>query len=129
MTHAFSRFSQNLLWGWAFLVPRFPFWFFFFLFFFFLSFVFCLFRAALSAYGGSQTRGQIGAIAAGLRHSYNNASSEQATPVTYATAHSNSRSLTHWERPGIEPASSWILVRFVNHWAITGTPWVHLFWT
>ena len=30
-------------------------------------------------------------------------------------------SLTHWPRPGIEPASSWILVRFVNHWAMTGT--------
>ena len=26
------------------------------------------------------------------------------------TAHSNTRSLTHWVRPGMEPASSWILV-------------------
>ena len=31
-------------------------------------------------------------------------------------------SLTHWERPGIQPASSWMPVRFVNHWATTGTP-------
>jgi len=30
--------------------------------------------------------------------------------------------LTHGARPGIEPASSWILVGFINHWAITGTP-------
>ena len=30
----------------------------------------------------------------------------------YTTAHGNTRSLTHWARPGIEPASSWILVRF-----------------
>jgi len=30
--------------------------------------------------------------------------------------------LTHWENPRIEPASSRILVRFVNHWATTGTP-------
>ena len=32
----------------------------------------------------------------------------------YITAHSNAGSLTHWARPGIEPASSWILVRFVS---------------
>ena len=31
-------------------------------------------------------------------------------------------SLTHWVRPGIKPASSWILVRFITHWATTGTP-------
>jgi len=42
--------------------------------------------------------------------------------VTYTTAHGNTRSLTHWMRPGIEPVSSWILVRFVTHWATTGTP-------
>ena len=29
--------------------------------------------------------------------------------------HGNAGSLTHWARPGIEPTSSWILVRFVNH--------------
>ena len=33
------------------------------------SFFFCLFRAALTAYGGSQARGHIGATAAGLHHS------------------------------------------------------------
>ena len=32
-------------------------------------FVFFLFRAALLAYGGSQARGRIGAVAAGLQHS------------------------------------------------------------
>ena len=37
---------------------------------------FCLFRAAPSAYGGSQDRGQIGAIAAGLCHSRSNSGSE-----------------------------------------------------
>ena len=30
--------------------------------------------------------------------------------VIYTIAHSNARSLTHWERPGIEPESLWILV-------------------
>ena len=38
----------------------------------------------------------------------------RAVPVTYTTAHSNARSLTYWERPGIGPASSWILVRCVT---------------
>ena len=84
-------------------------------FFFFFFFVFCLFVvvivvvaiswAAPAAYGGSQARGLIGAVAAGLCHS-----------------HSNARSLTHWARPGIEPATSWFLVGFVNHCATMGTP-------
>ena len=53
--------------------------------FLFLSFfsVFCLFRAASVAYAGSQAKGQIGAVAAGLHHSHSNAGSElhlQPTP-------------------------------------------------
>ena len=38
--------------------------------------LFCLFRAAPMAYGGSQARGPIGAAAASLRHSHSNARSE-----------------------------------------------------
>ena len=34
--------------------------------------------------------------------------------MTYTTAHSNTRSLTHWARPGIEPTTSWFLVRFIS---------------
>ena len=34
--------------------------------------------------------------------------------MTYTTAHGNAGSLTHWVRPGIEPTSSWILVRFIS---------------
>ena len=34
-----------------------------------LLFIFCLFRVTSVAYGGSQARGPIGAIAAGLHHS------------------------------------------------------------
>ena len=44
---------------------------------------------------------------------HSNARSElhlQATPQLTATP----GSLTHWARPGIEPASSWILVSFVS---------------
>ena len=37
-----------------------------------------------------------------------------AVYAIYTTAHSNIRSPIHWVRPGIEPASSWILVRFIS---------------
>ena len=55
--------------------------FFFFLFvvsFFLLFFLFSffLFRVALAAHGGSQARGLIEAVAAGLQHSHSNARSE-----------------------------------------------------
>ena len=36
--------------------------------------------------------------------------------------HHNAGSLNHWARPRIEPASPWILVRFLTHGATTGTP-------
>ena len=42
----------------------------------FFFFVFCLFRAAPAAYGGSQSRGPTGATAAGLHHSHSSAGSE-----------------------------------------------------
>ena len=38
--------------------------------------LFLLFRATPMAHGGSQARGRIGAIAAGLRHSHSNIRSE-----------------------------------------------------
>ena len=43
-------------------------------------------------------------------------------------SHRNARSLTHWARPGIEPTISWFLVRFVSHWAMTGTPYLGYDW-
>ena len=46
----------------------------------------------------------------------------QTTSVTYTTAHSNARFLIHWARTWIKPKTSWFPVRFVNHWATTGTP-------
>ena len=72
--------------GGAYVTPQMP-----------LTFFFCLPRAAFKAYGNSQAGGQIRAAAAGLHHS-----------------HSNTGSLTHWLRPGIKPASSWVLVRFIT---------------
>ena len=62
--------------------------------FIFLFFIFCLFRDTPVAYGGSQARGPIGAVAAGLCHSHSNSGSEPhlqptpqlvATPDTYPT--------------------------------------------
>ena len=82
-------------------------------FFSLFGFVLLLFRATPMAYGSSQTRGRIGATAASLHHSHSNGGI-QAASVTYTTAHGNIRSPTHWVRPGIEPASSWILVGLVS---------------
>ena len=41
--------------------------------------------------------------------------------ATYTPAHINAGFLTHWARPGMEPAFSWILVRFVS-----AEPWREL---
>ena len=49
---------------------------------FFVLFCFCYLRAIPSAYGGSQTSGQIGAVAAGLHHSHNNTRTEPRLPPT-----------------------------------------------
>ena len=69
---------------------------------YFFSFFFCLiFRAASTAYGSSQGRGQIGAAAACLCHSDSNARSElYLWPTT--TARGNAGSLIHWVGRGIE---------------------------
>ena len=42
----------------------------------------------------------------------------QATSMTYTTAHGNAGSLTHGARPGIGPATSRFLVRFIS-----AVPW------
>ena len=72
-------------------------------------FTYYLFRATPAAYGSAQARGGIGAAAAGLHYSHSSIGI-WATFVTYTSAYGNTRSLTHWERPGIEPTSSWTLV-------------------
>ena len=64
--------------------------FFFFVFFLFLS-------AAPAAYGGSQARGRIGAVAAGLRQSHSNAESE---PRLRPDLHHSS-----WQRRILNPLS------------------------
>lgn len=42
--------------------------------------------------------------------------------MTYTTACRNVRSLTHWSKPVMEPASSWTPVQFLTCWTTTGTP-------
>ena len=69
------------------------------------------------AYGG-----RIYAVAAGLCHSHSNMGSELGLRATYTTAQGDTRSLSHWGRPGMDPTSSWMLVRLVNCWATMGTP-------
>ena len=69
--------------------------------------LFWFFRAAPAVYGGSQARGPIESVTT----PYLQRDGVWATSVTYTTAHSTAGSLTHWGRPGIEPASSWMLAR------------------
>ena len=42
------------------------------------------------------------------------ATSDLSHDCVCTTAHSNTRSSIHWERPDIEPATSWFLVRLVS---------------
>ena len=64
------------------------------------------------AYGSSQARGQIRDAAADLHHSHSQ-HQIQAASVTHITPHDNTGSLAQKARPGIEPASSWILVGLI----------------
>ena len=77
-------------------------------------FIVLLFRAIPVAYGSSQARVWIWATAASLHHSHRNAGS----PI-------------HWARPGIEPASSWILVRFIStapQWELPASNFRYQIW-
>ena len=73
-----------------------------------------------AVYGSSWAGGWLRAGAAGLHCSHSN-NGLWDTSVIYATAHSNTGFLIHWARPEIEPVSLWIRVRFLTHWATTGT--------
>ena len=95
------------------------------LFYFILFHLFYLcFRATHATYGGSQARSVIRATAASLCHSHSNARSKPCLwPVPQLT-HSNAGSLTHWVKPGIKPATSWLLVGLVS-----AVPWQELQFT
>ena len=68
-------------------------------------FLFCLFRAVPVAYGSSQARGQLGAVAAGLHHSHNSTRSEPVlNPLNKAR---------EWTRVLMD--TSWVLLPLHHH--------------
>ena len=75
-------------------------------------FFFSLFRAAPAAYGSFHMKLNQSCSCWPIPQPQQ--CGPQAAPVTYTTAHGNTGSLTHWGRPGIKPATSWFLVRFVS---------------
>ena len=81
-------------------------------------YLFFFFRATPVAYN-SQARGRIWAAAAGLCHSHSNMGSQPHLQPTRQLTVMSDGSLTHWVRPGFEPASSRILVGFIS----TGPQW------
>ena len=87
-------------------------------------FAYLFFYSLPAAYVISQARSWTGAAAVGLYHSYSNAISE---PCLWPQLLATLDPLTYWVRPGIEPASSWILVGFITHWATTETPFLKKF--
>ena len=82
---------------------------------------FCLFafsRAAPAAYGSSQARRLIGAVATGLHQSHSHMGSKpclQPTPMLDPQPTEQGQ--------GSNPQTTWFLVGFVNHWATMGTPY------
>ena len=76
-------------------------------------FIYLFFRVASVAYGGSQVRGSNWSCSCQPTPQPQQCQI-QVTSATYTTAHSNTESLTHRARPGVEPESSWMLVMFVN---------------
>ena len=71
-------------------------------------------RAVYTTHGGSQVRGPVGAVADGLCHSHSNTRSEQRLQSVPQLMAIPTGSSTHWVRPGVEPVSSWTLLRFVS---------------
>ena len=78
------------------------------------SYLFCLFRAIPEAYEGSQTGWGSNQSCSLWPTPQPQQRQIWARSFTYNTAHGNAGSLTHWVRPGIEPTSSGILVRFIS---------------
>ena len=87
---------------------------------FFFFFFFFFFRAAPSTHGSSQAR-QSNESCSCRPTPQPQQCRIQAVTATHTTAHGNTRSLTHWARPGIEPITSWFRVGFVS-----AVPWWEL---
>ena len=78
-----------------------------------IIFAFFFFRVTTTAYGDSQARGWIGAVVAGL-HQQPQQHRIRAVSAAYTKAHGNTKSLSHWARPRIKPASPWLLVGCIS---------------
>ena len=85
-------------------------------FFFFFLFPYATHVAACVAYAASQARGQ--GVNLQLQPQQHRI---WATSVTYTTALGNTGYLTHWARPGMEPASSWTAWTSFLPWASLST--------
>ena len=73
-------------------------------------FSFWLFSTGPMAYGGFQARHRIKAVAL----AYTTATLDPSHIFDLYHTHGNARSLIHWARPGIKPATLWFLVGFVS---------------
>ena len=74
-------------------------------------------------YRNSPSRPQTNVFLLNSRNQRNiNHKNAGSASVMYTAAYGNARSLTHWAGPELKPASLWILVGFLTHWATTGTP-------
>ena len=87
---------------WRFILIEIPFFFFFFFFFFWRGVGVC-------RLGGKKKLHRPTCLPP--RHS----NAIRATSATYNhSSHGNTRSLTHWTRPGIKPTTAWLLVGFIS---------------
>ena len=82
------------------------------------------FKGHIHGIWSCQARGRIRAATASLCHSHDNAGSD---PCLWHKSQLMAAldPLTHWVRPGVKPASLWILVGFLIHWTTMGTPPFH----
>ena len=75
-------------------------------------FIFRFLGLASAVYRSSLARGRIRATTASLHHSHSNVGSELHLQLQHS--HGNGGSPTRCAKPGIEPASSWLLAGFVS---------------
>ena len=84
------------------------------MFLFLFLFIFFLFRALPMACGSSQARGKIRNCSCQPTPQPQQHGIWASASATYTTAYGNAGSPIRWARPGFEPASAWILVRFIS---------------
>ena len=85
------------------------------LYFYYFNFNFFFFGAAPTAYGSSQARDRIGAIAAGLHHSHSHSHARSKPclqPIPQLTATQDPQPTELGQ--GSNPTSSWIPVGFIS---------------